>query len=185
MLEEAGKLLEQIIAGRLVRHLSQIGPQLHPEQYGFREGQSTVDAIKSVRSLAEAATKEGVWLAVSLDIKSAFNALPWKEEALEKFKLPMHLWQAVHAYLSDKRLAYVDRDEVHVRRSVMRGFPQGLVLGPLLWDIGCSGLLSSMGARSSAIRRHVSPLEHIYLEEEWHVFHDPKVSQSSVRERKV
>lgn len=78
LLDEAGKLLEKVIAGRLVRHLSRIGPNLNDEQYGFREGRFTIDAILHVRALSEAIILEGgVVLAVSLDIANAFNTIPW------------------------------------------------------------------------------------------------------------
>ena len=38
LLDDAGKLLEHIIAARIVRHLSRDGPNLSRGQYGFREG---------------------------------------------------------------------------------------------------------------------------------------------------
>ncbi|XP_029674176.1 uncharacterized protein LOC115242209 [Formica exsecta] len=41
----AGKLLERLLVDRLVRHLSQNGMDLNQNQYGFREGKSTIDAI--------------------------------------------------------------------------------------------------------------------------------------------
>lgn len=59
LLDEAGKLLERIIANRLVRHMAEDGPQLHEMQFGFREGRSTIDAIMSVRTLSEKAVEEG------------------------------------------------------------------------------------------------------------------------------
>jgi len=77
LLDEVGKIFERILATRLTQHLSREG-DLHEEQYGFREGRSTIDAIKRVRSLAEAATSEGrVCMTISLDIKNAFNTLSW------------------------------------------------------------------------------------------------------------
>ncbi|XP_025157708.1 uncharacterized protein LOC112589298 [Harpegnathos saltator] len=78
LLDEAGKLFERVIAARLVEHMSRIGPNLDDGQYGFREGRSTVDAIRRLRSLSEAIVQEGgVAVAVSLDIANAFNTLPW------------------------------------------------------------------------------------------------------------
>lgn len=77
LLDEAGKILKRIIADRIVQHLSRIGPDLSREQYGFRSGRSTIDAIIRVRSTSEAAAEEGgVLMAVSLDISNAFNILP-------------------------------------------------------------------------------------------------------------
>ncbi|XP_072766612.1 uncharacterized protein [Anoplolepis gracilipes] len=80
LLDEVSKIFERIIAKRLVRHISREGG-LHEEQYGFREGRSTVDAISRVTSLTEEAVEGGgVALAVLLDIANAFNALPWDRE---------------------------------------------------------------------------------------------------------
>lgn len=79
LLDEAGKLLERVIANRLVQHLSRRGPDLDEAQFGFREGLSTLDAIQRARDLTEAETSQGrVVLAVSLDIANAFNTLPWE-----------------------------------------------------------------------------------------------------------
>jgi len=65
LLDEVGKIFERILAAHLIQHLSRDG-DLHEEQYGFREGRSTIDAIKRVRSLAEAEIAEGrVMLAIS------------------------------------------------------------------------------------------------------------------------
>lgn len=59
LLDEAGKILERIIAGRLVHHLSREGPNLDDGQYSFRAGRSTVDAILRVRTAVRAVTQEG------------------------------------------------------------------------------------------------------------------------------
>ena len=62
LLDDAGKLLERIIAARIVRYLSRDGPDLSRGQYGFRKGLSTVDVIRQVI--------DGV------DIVNAFNNVP-------------------------------------------------------------------------------------------------------------
>ncbi|TLM35211.1 reverse transcriptase family protein, partial [Acinetobacter baumannii] len=78
LLDEAGKLLERVVAARIVQHLTGVGPDLSAEQFGFREGRSTIDAVMRVRALSdEAVGRGGVALAVSLDIANAFNTLPW------------------------------------------------------------------------------------------------------------
>ncbi|KAL6419490.1 hypothetical protein ACFW04_000800 [Cataglyphis niger] len=72
LLDEAGKMLERIIANCLVQYLREVKPDLRESQYGFREERSIVDAILRMT------------LAMSLDI--AFNTLPWGHirEALEQ-----------------------------------------------------------------------------------------------------
>ena len=77
LLYDIGKLFERIIASRVVQHLSWMGPNLSCSQYGFREGTSTIDAIKQVRSLSEWVTVDGGGVAlVSLDIANVFNSIP-------------------------------------------------------------------------------------------------------------
>jgi len=47
-------------------------------QYGFREGLSTIDALAAVTGFIRDRVGDGkVVLAVSLDIKNAFNSLSW------------------------------------------------------------------------------------------------------------
>ncbi|XP_025156157.1 uncharacterized protein LOC109504199 [Harpegnathos saltator] len=69
LLDEAGKMLERIIAERFVQHLSSNGPDFHDRQYEFRPGRSTLHVIQHVRDLTHAVMEErgGVFLAISLD----------------------------------------------------------------------------------------------------------------------
>ncbi|XP_032690139.1 uncharacterized protein LOC116853267 [Odontomachus brunneus] len=59
LLDEVGKMLERIIADRLVRQLRGGSPDLSEAQFGFREDKSTVDAIRQVRALVEQRVAEG------------------------------------------------------------------------------------------------------------------------------
>lgn len=79
LLNEAGKLLERVIASRLQRHLvSGEENALSNAQFGFREGKSTMDAILNLRILTNEMIEEGVvTLAISLDVANAFNSIPW------------------------------------------------------------------------------------------------------------
>lgn len=143
LLDEAGKMLERVIADRLVSHLCSEGPNLADSQFGFRCGRSTIDAIMRVRVLAEeAVSRGGVLLAVSLDISNAFNTLPWSciREALRYHRVPSYLRNIVGAYLSGRCVTYMGRDGMG-RREMSCGVPQGSVLGPPLWNIGYDWVL--------------------------------------------
>ncbi|XP_011859623.1 PREDICTED: uncharacterized protein LOC105557088 [Vollenhovia emeryi] len=50
LLDEAGKTLERVIAARLVWHMDNVGPNLSDRQFGFREGRSTIDAIRAMET---------------------------------------------------------------------------------------------------------------------------------------
>lgn len=144
LLDEVGKLFERIIANRVLRHLSQDGPDLSDSQFGFRRGRSTVDAILRVRTLSEEAVSQGrVVLAISLDIVNAFNSLPWSAimEGLIYHQVPHYLRSVFGAYLSDRKILYSGRYFRTHQRKVVCGVPQGSVLGPLLWNIAYDTVL--------------------------------------------
>ncbi|XP_025161758.1 uncharacterized protein LOC112590177 [Harpegnathos saltator] len=108
LLDEAGKLFERVIAARLRRHMSQEGPDLDGGQYGFREGRSTVDAIRHLKSLSGAIVAEGrVAVAVSLD------RMPWGRlvEAMRNhFRFPPYLTATIEDYFRGRRLTLTDAD---------------------------------------------------------------------------
>jgi hypothetical protein len=76
LLDQAGKLLESVVAARLESHLSRCAPRLHDSRFGFLKGRSTADAIARVRSLVEGAVRRGCMaLAVSRDVVNAFYSI--------------------------------------------------------------------------------------------------------------
>jgi len=94
MLDSAGKLLERLVLGRLNQHLDETG-QRSENQYGFRNGRSTVDAIERVLQSAQGAATgadqhRDISVAVSLDVKNAFNTTPWRKTdvALRESHIP-------------------------------------------------------------------------------------------------
>lgn len=111
LLDEADKMLEKIIADRLVRHLSRDGPNLNEGQYGFRQGRSTIDAILRVRSLSESIATDG-GVSMSRDTANAFNFLPWEfiERTLQFHSVPSYLVAIVGDYFRGRKLVYMDRD---------------------------------------------------------------------------
>jgi len=144
LLDEEAKLFERIIAGRLVQHLEEVGPDLHPHQYGFRRCRSTIDAVLRVREITETAVQEGrVAICVSLDISNAFNTLPWDRigRALQHHGVPLYLRRVLRGYFQGRSLEFRGEDGALVTRGVYRGVPQGSVLGPHLWNLGYNSVL--------------------------------------------
>lgn len=78
LLNATSKLFERIITGRIATHMSEIGPHLCDDQFGFRKGRSTMDALNRARQIStEKAVQGEKALAVSLDVTNAFNSLLW------------------------------------------------------------------------------------------------------------
>ncbi|XP_073967380.1 uncharacterized protein [Choristoneura fumiferana] len=147
LLDEVGKLFERIIASRLVKHMTDEGPDLADCQYGFRCGRSTVDAILRVKSLAEEAVSQGeVLLAVSLDIVNAFNTLPWEtiHEALGFHRAPPYLCRIVRAYLSER---------VSRGYRTISGEAACVLAGSLPWDLDAKALAAVYRWREEARSR--------------------------------
>lgn len=146
LINELGKLCERVIVTRVTKHLSSMGPNIAQHQFGFRCGRSTIDAISRVRSLTDDQTSQGrVVLAISLDIKNAFNSLPWDKikQALRSHNVPPYLCRVIDNYLSDRFVSYKDRTGITQHHRLSCGVPQGSVLGPLLWNIGYNTVLQA------------------------------------------
>lgn len=140
LLSEVGKLFERIIISRLEHHMSENRvADLAEEQYGFRGGRSTCDALMKVKShIREALGNNCVVLAIGIDVANAFNSISWNSisKALRWRKgFPPYLCRIIDAYLSNRWIEYIDVDGRIRRRQVLAGVPQGSVLGPTLWNL--------------------------------------------------
>lgn len=105
LLDEIGKLLERLIVSRIDDWMESRYNDgfsvLCGNQFGFRRNRFTVDALIKVRTFIENKVKQGkVVMAVSLDIKNAFNSIPWQSirKALERMTFPMYLRRILHNY---------------------------------------------------------------------------------------
>lgn len=142
LLDTIGKVLERVIAQRIGAHLEVAG-DLSETQFGFRRGRSTITAIQRLLEQVRAATADGdLTVAVSLDVKNAFNSVSWPDilASLETFQVPEYLQRILRNYLQDRRLEAESADEL-MHWTMSCGVPQGSVLGPLLWNLSYDSLL--------------------------------------------
>lgn len=115
---------------------------LSDKQYGFMEGRGTVDALMKVRRDVEG-TEEKYVLAVSLDISGAFDSAWWPDilRALRPWNFSRNLYCLIRDYFQERDVDLrVGNGEA--RKRVTRGYPQGSVVGPLLWNVLFDSLLT-------------------------------------------
>ncbi|XP_047034977.1 uncharacterized protein LOC124641013 [Helicoverpa zea] len=112
LLDEVGKMFERVLAARINRHLSTIGPDIADAQFGFRAERSTVDALSRLKDLVKEAMDAGDGLlGVSFDIANAFNSIPHSTilEALRFHGVPSYLRGLLADYLRDRTVLLVDK----------------------------------------------------------------------------
>ncbi|KAI5747429.1 hypothetical protein M8J77_014440 [Diaphorina citri] len=127
-----GKTMEHLLKGRLLKEIKEKGG-IAENQYGFTEGKSTVDAMEEVVKMAEEARrKRKICAMVLVDVKNAFNSIPWKGilEEVKKRGISGYLVNILSSYLEDRELLVDD-----LVMDLSCGVPQGSVIGPLLWNL--------------------------------------------------
>jgi len=83
LLNTVGKLFERLIKRRMEKHLVE-NDDLNERQFGFRKGRSTMDAMRKVMDVVEAAgsgphRRRQLCVIVALDVANAFNTAKWKK----------------------------------------------------------------------------------------------------------
>lgn len=151
LLNVFGKIFEHVLKKRIKEKIKENG-DLASNQYGFRDGMSTLDAMEEVVKTAEKAKKEKKICAMTLlDVQNAFNSIPWKGiiDEMKRREIPVYLLNILKSYLEERELIIDDEEEAKMELSC--GVPQGSILGPLLWNIYYDPLLRMEIPTSSKI----------------------------------
>ena len=146
MLNIVGKLFERVLSTRLDAAILEAGG-LSDNQFGFRKGRSTIDAIGLVIAVALGAISSSRYIkrmcaVIGPDIRNAFNSARWDHimESLERLKVPLYLRRVISSYLGIRTLLYDTDDSIH-SYEITGGVLQGSVLGPSGWNVLYDGLL--------------------------------------------
>lgn len=148
LLNDIGKLLEYLLVRRIELHVEGKGG-LCPSQFGFRRGKSTVDAAILLRETAQGVmNRYDMCMAVSLDIRNAFNFISWYNvlDALFGCSTTYNETSVVifpGSGLSPEVTCSKPGIGEAMRIEVTCGVPQGSVIGPLLWIVTYDQVLRS------------------------------------------
>ena len=114
---------------------------LQENQFGFRKGRSTVDAIWAVVDIATKARRgtgkrKGSCALISIDIRNAFNIARWNIciDAMVRKKVPEYLLRMIRDCLRDRPVIY-EGDRWSLKEEMTCGAPQGSQVGPLVWNV--------------------------------------------------
>nr|XP_034195162.1 uncharacterized protein LOC117611332 [Osmia lignaria] len=135
------KIPEKLVKTRILRELE--NNDLADNQYGFRKGRSTLDAMDKVDGIWQKARKDRRHcLLVLLDVKNAFNTIRWGSiiRCLEERGFAPELVNLIRSYLDERWIVY-NAAEGELNFQVFGGVPQGSVIGPILWNLVYDGLL--------------------------------------------
>jgi len=147
MLDTTGKLYERIISNRIEEAMDKEKTGLASNQYGFRKGRSTIDAIAKVMEVVADAGKGAIYqrqlcVLITLDVANAFNSASWRVimQAMTSKKIPEYLIRVVRNYFCDRKILHSKGQDAVALTS---GVPQVSVLGHLLWGIMYDILLTT------------------------------------------
>lgn len=142
LLSSLGKVLEKLVKEKLLDFITHnnILPQ---EQFGFRQGHSTVHQIKRICNDIKLGFQSGQSTAlVLLDIEKAFDSV-WHSGLVFKLlslQFPLHLVRMIKMFLSDRFFCVNVGNSVSDLKLIPAGVPQGSVLGPILYNIFCADI---------------------------------------------
>ena len=136
LLPSLSKILERIIANRLMKFFSQTNA-IDPHQYGFRPQHSTSDAITQlIGHIIQGKELKHCTLATFLDFSKAFDTI--NHETLLSKLLTLGIrgiaYKLLQNYLSNrKQYCEINNTNSEIIASHSYGVPQGSILGPILF----------------------------------------------------
>ena len=133
LLPAFSKVLEKVVRIQLYRHLA--NGILVQQQFGFRNGRSTEQAITNFMQNMERRKENKYHLAIFVDIRKAFDSISHRIlfAKLEKMGVRNVELEWFKDYLTNRKQSVQLGSKTSEELEITCGVPQGSVLGPLLF----------------------------------------------------
>ena len=136
------KVFEKIVYNKLLNFISD-NNILYDNQYGFRKGRSTQQAIITlVDKIAKSQDIGDIVITLLIDLKKAFDTIDHRIllRKLYSYGIRGSMLKWMESYLTDRSQYVVFDGKVSETRSIECGVPQGSILGPLLFIISVNDI---------------------------------------------
>ena len=135
LISHSAKILLRILNRRLY---SKVSGELEEEQFGFRKGRGTRDAIGLLRTIGERYLEKGKEVfVVFVDLEKAFDRVNWVKllEILKKIGVDWKERRLLSNLYMNQRVKVRTGDEMTEGCEIGRGVRQGCCLSPTLFNI--------------------------------------------------
>jgi hypothetical protein len=149
LLECCGKLLEKVIAKRIIHESNQFG-LISPHQFGSRDYHCTNDAILTITHNAQSCIKSGtVGTLILFDIQGFFDNINGDHAVrmLEIMGFSEHLCKWARAFLAPRTACLRFNDASSEVFEITNGVPQGSPMSPILSAVFTSLMLETLNNR--------------------------------------
>lgn len=133
LLPTMSKVFERIILNRIKTCYKELSLE-NKNQYGFKKGKSTEDAIIHLLHSTNNSQKKYV-VALFVDIQGAFDNLWWTtiKERLTKANCSSSLIKLITSYFKHRKVSIKSKFD-SITCWMQRGCPQGSIIGPMAWN---------------------------------------------------